>query len=211
MKSVIYTRVSKDEQTTHQQVNDLKKVEGFDVVKIFSENISGFTKAIEERKGLQAMLEYVDRNNIECILISEISRLGRNTHETLTLIKELEQNNVCLYIHNLRITLGADSERDKLVNTLIITILTDMARLESENLSYRIKSGIRNRKAKGLHVGRKVESFESKEKFLAKHKKVIKYLNEGLSYNEIQKITRAAPATISKVKKALSNDTPLIE
>ena len=203
MRSVIYTRVSKEEQTTQRQVNDLKRIEGFEVVKVFSENISGFTKTVGERKVLQAMLKYVADNDINCILISEISRLGRNTQETLTLIKELEEKNICLHIQNLGITLGADSEKDRIFNKLIITILSDISRLESENLSYRIKSGLRARKAKGLHVGRKVESTETKEKFLSKHKQVVKYIKLGRSYKEIQAITGVAPATISKIKKVL--------
>ncbi|MBD1399049.1 recombinase family protein [Pontibacter sp. JH31] len=206
MKSVIYTRVSKEEQTTQRQVNDLKKAEGFDIVKVFSENISGFTKSVGERKGLQEMLKYVRSNKIQCILISEISRLGRNTQETLTLIRELEEEGICLHIQNLGITLGADTEKDRIFNKLIITILSDISRLESENLSYRIKSGLRSRKVRGLHVGRKVNSSETRDKFLAKHKQVIKYLNLGRSYKEIQAITGTAPATISKIKKVLSEE-----
>ena len=204
MKSVIYTRVSNSDQTTQRQVNDLKKADGFQVLKVFSENISGFSKSISERSGLQSMLQFVEANEVKCILISEISRLGRNTHETLTLIKDLEGKGICLHIQNLGLTLGADSEKDRIFNKLIVTILSDIARLESENLSYRIKSGIRNRKALGLHTGRKVESSETKEKFLSKHSKVIKLLNLGRSYKEIQAITKTAPATISKIKKALT-------
>jgi DNA invertase Pin-like site-specific DNA recombinase len=206
MKSVIYTRVSTNEQTTQRQVRDLSKAEGFEVVKIFSETVSGFTKSVEERKALQDMLKFVDKNEIKCILVSEISRIGRNTQETLSLINELEKKGICLFIQNLGITLGADNEKDRIFNKLIVTILSDIARLESEQLSYRIKSGLRSRKAKGLHVGRKVESAESRDKFLAKHTKAIKLLRAGRSYKEIQAITGTAPATISKIKRALEED-----
>lgn len=208
MKSVIYTRVSKDEQSTKRQINDLSSAPGFEVVKVFSENISGFTKSVDEREQLQAMLRYVEQNNIQCILISEISRLGRNTYETLNLISDLEQKGICLYIQNLGITLSADNDKDRIFNKLIITILSDIARMESEQLSYRIKSGIRTRKANGLHTGRKIDSAESTEKFLSKHKKAIKLLKEGRSYNEIQAITGTAPATISKIKKAMEQLNP---
>lgn len=205
MKSVIYTRVSTKDQTTARQVSDLKKAEGFEVVKVFSENISGFKKSIQERPVLQSMLKYVDDHGIKCIMVSEISRAGRNTQETLTLIHEFEKKGICLYIQNLGITLGADNEKDRMFQRLVITIMADLSRLESEQLSYRIKSGLRERKAKGLHVGRKVESQETKEKFLAKHTKAIKLLTTGRSYKEIQAITGASPATISKIKKALDN------
>lgn len=84
---------------------------------------------------------------------------------------------------------------------LVVTIIADLSRLESEQLFYRIKSGIRERKAKGLHVGRMVESTETREKFLRKHKKAIKLLNISRSYKEIQAITGTAPATIRKSRR----------
>lgn len=206
MKAVIYTRVSSDTQTTQRQVNDLSKVEGFEVVKTFSENVSGFSKSMEERQGLQKMLQYVDANKVEVIMIHEISRLGRNTHETLTLLKQLEEKGIRLYIHNLNITLNAGNPADDIFSKLIVTIVSDLARLESEQLSQRIKSGIRNRKEKGLTTGRKVNSTESKERFLSKHEDIQKYLSQRMSYKEITSLTGAAPYTISKVKKALAGE-----
>ena len=206
MKAVIYTRVSTKDQATQRQVNDLSKVEGFTVVKTFSENISGFSKSMEERKGLQDMLKYVRKNGIKYIMVSEVSRLGRNTVECLNLIHELENEGICLYIHNLGCTIGKDCGQDSIFTKLIVTIMADLARMESEQLSQRIKSGIRNRKEKGLHTGRKVNSAESRERFLGKHKDILKYLNLGRSYSEITKLTGAAPYTISKVKKALAGE-----
>lgn len=206
MKAVIYTRVSTKDQTTQRQVNDLNKVEFFEVIKTFSENISGFSKSMEERKGLQDMLKYVRKNGIDCIMVSEVSRLGRNTVECLNLMKELEDQGICLYIHNLGCTIGKDCGQDSIFTKLIVTIMADLARMESEQLSQRIKSGIRNRKANGLATGRQVNSTESKERFLSKHKDVQKYLSLGRSYAEISKLTGAAPTTISKVKKALAGE-----
>lgn len=204
MRAVAYTRVSTLDQSTKRQINDLKQVEGFHILKVFSENISGFSKSMEERMELQNMLKYVEKEKVECIMVSEISRLGRNTRETLTLIHSLEERGICLHIQNLGITLGADSEKDRIFNKLIVTIISDMARLESENLSYRIKSGIRNRKAQGLTTGRKVGSKESREKFLNKHKDIQKYLALGRSYPEIVKLCRCSMSTIQKVKAALA-------
>ena len=203
MKAVIYTRVSTKDQTTQRQVNDLSKIEGYTVVKTFSENISGFSKSMEERKGLQDMLKYVRKNDIKYIMVSEVSRIGRNTVDCLNLINRLENEGICLYIHSLGCTIGKDCGQDSIFTKLIVTIMADLARMESEQLSQRIRSGIRNRKEKGLHTGRKVNSVESRERFLGKHKDIQKYLNLGRSYSEITKLTGAAPYTISKVKKAL--------
>lgn len=204
MTAAIYTRVSTQDQSTSRQVNDLKGVEGFDVVKVFSEKVSGFSKKIEERKQLQAMLRYIEENKVEAIMIHEISRLGRNTHETLTLLKQLEEKRIRLYIHNLNITLNAGNAADDIFSKLIVTIVSDLARLESEQLSARIKSGIKERKRKGLHTGRRVGTVESREKFLNKHKDIQKYLKNGMSYAEIKKLCSCGMSTISKVKEHLA-------
>ncbi|GAA4310337.1 recombinase family protein [Nibribacter koreensis] len=202
-KAIIYTRVSTSGQTTARQVKDLQET-GYQVVKVFSEKISGFSKSITERQELQKALAFMDRENVKYLLIHEISRLGRNTTEVLNLLKELEKKGVSVHVHNLGITLSAENDSNYIFTKLVITIMADLARMESEQLSQRIKSGIRNRKAQGLHTGRKVNSVESREKFLGKHKEVIKYLGLGRSYSEITKLTGAAPYTISKVKKALA-------
>ena len=52
----------------------------------------------------------------------------------------------------------------------------------------------------------KVKSTETREKFLARHKKTIKYIQAGMSYREINKQTGAAPFTISKLKKAIKGE-----
>ncbi|WP_181307529.1 recombinase family protein [Rufibacter sp. XAAS-G3-1] len=204
MTSVIYTRVSTQEQSTLRQVNDLKKVDGFKVIKVFSEKISGFSKKMEERMQLQAMLKYVTENDIQSIMVHEISRLGRNTHETLTLLKHLEEQRIRLYIHNLNITLNAGDVKDDIFSKLIVTIVSDLARLESEQLSARIKSGIQERKRRGLHTGRLSGTTESKERFLGKHKDIQKYLAQGMSYSEIKRLCRCGMSTISKVKEQFS-------
>ncbi|WP_338399592.1 helix-turn-helix domain-containing protein [Persicobacter psychrovividus] len=81
--------------------------------------------------------------------------------------------------------------------------MADLARLESEQVSYRIKSGIRARKEKGLHTGRKVGSKESKDKFLAKRQDIVRYLEKGFSYREIQRLCKCSPNTVQKVVEAI--------
>jgi DNA invertase Pin-like site-specific DNA recombinase len=78
--------------------------------------------------------------------------------------------------------------------------MADLARLESEQMSYRIKSGIRSRKAKGLTTGRQIGSKETVERFLSKHLDIQKYLSKGYSSREIQRLCRCSPNTVKKVK-----------
>lgn len=204
MKAILYTRVSTKDQSTLRQVNDMKSIGEYEVVKVFSEKISGFSVSVSERPILQKALSYVYANAIECIMVSEISRLGRNTHEVLGLIEELKKKSVAIYIHNLGTTINRSDSSSEIFTKLIVTIMADLARLESEQMSYRIKSGIRSRKAKGLTTGRKMGSKESAERFLAKHQDIRRYLDKGYSSREIQKLCKCSPNTIIKVRRALS-------
>ncbi|BDD02371.1 hypothetical protein [Persicobacter psychrovividus] len=103
-------------------------------------------------------------------------------------------------------TINTGAAKEEAFSKLIITLMADLARLESEQMSYRIKSGIRVRKEKGLHTGRKVGSKESKEKFLAKHQDIVKYLEKGFSYREIQRLCKCSPNTVQKVSGLVRNE-----
>lgn len=203
MKAILYTRVSTKDQSTARQVNDMKSLPEFDIVKVFSEKVSGFSVSVDDRPILQKALSYLKTNNIKCIMVSEVSRLGRNTHEVLGLIEDLKKQGVAIYIHNLGTTINKSESSSEIFTKLIVTIMADLARLESEQMSYRIKSGIKARKANGLTTGRKIGSIESKEKFLSKHSDIQKYLNKGYSSREIQKLCKCSPNTIMKVKESL--------
>lgn len=78
--AVIYARVSSmgERQNTERQVHDLREYanrNGFQILKTFEEHISG-TKRNEERAILSECLEYCETNNIDTLLISELSRTG---------------------------------------------------------------------------------------------------------------------------------------
>ena len=205
MKAILYTRVSTKDQSTLRQVNDMRSLKEFEVVKIFSEKISGFSVSVIDRPVLQKALSYVYKNAIDCIMVSEVSRLGRNTHEVLGLIEELRKKSVAIYIHNLGTTINKTDSSSEIFTKLIVTIMADLARLESEQMSYRIKSGIRSRKAKGLTTGRKIGSKESADRFLAKHQDIRRYLDKGYSSREIQKLCKCSPNTIKKVKDQIKS------
>lgn len=60
MKAILYTRVSTKDQSTLRQVNDMRSLKEFEVVKIFSEKISGFSVSVIDRPVLQTLvLDYL--------------------------------------------------------------------------------------------------------------------------------------------------------
>jgi DNA invertase Pin-like site-specific DNA recombinase len=200
IQAVIYTRTSTIRQSVDRQVNELKEVKGFQVKKTFTESISGFTKSIEERPKLQSAIKYMLDNDVECLMVHEISRLGRRTSEVLVLLEELKKHGKKVYIKSLDMMINGNGATEA-INKLVVTLLADLARMESETMSYRIKSGLMERKRKGLALGRQLGSTEDRDKFLNKYKKVIDKLDQGESIRTIAKKLSMSPTTVMKVKQ----------
>ena len=98
--AVIYARVSStgDRQSTERQVQDLNEYaeyRGLDLVRVFEEHISG-AKRNEERPVLTDAVEFCLENRVGTLLVSELSRLGRNALEVLSNDKTLADNGVNL-------------------------------------------------------------------------------------------------------------------
>ena len=109
MKAVIYARVSSagDRQSTTRQVADLTKYAKFkeyEVVRIFEEHASGGKKN-SDRPILLEAIKFCIEMNIDTILVSELSRIGRNAFEVLDTINTLKEHHINLYIEKEQFTL----------------------------------------------------------------------------------------------------------
>lgn len=99
---VIYARVSSigARQSTDRQVKDLTDYavyQKMEVRKVFEEHISG-AKKNDERPVLCEAIKYCKENRIDVLLVSELSRLGRNAFEVLASVKDLLDCGIHLYI-----------------------------------------------------------------------------------------------------------------
>lgn len=205
MKAVIYARVSSvgDRQNTHRQVADLSDFatrNGLAVEKVFEEHISG-AKKNSERPVLCECLDYCIGNGIHTLLISELSRLGRNVDEVFENVKRCKDNNLNIYLQkeNLSIFLP-DGTKNPFLN-IFISVLGTCAEMERENISFRLNSGLQRYKENGGKVGRKVGSVKSKEQKQAEYAKVIRCLRAGKSIRDTAVLCDVGVATVFRVKK----------
>jgi DNA invertase Pin-like site-specific DNA recombinase len=131
--------------------------------------------------------------------------------ESLNTIELLNKNKVSLFIKNYNLeTLNANGEENPL-SKFMIQILLSVATMERDLIRSRFQSGYRNYINNGGKVGRKVGEVESKEKFLEKHKEVVKLLKRGLSLRQISKLTDGtSTTTIMKVKKWLMANNTIV-
>ena len=203
--AVIYARVSSvgDRQNTERQVDDLTRYaesNGYEVIKVFEEHISGATKN-EERAVLCECLNYCISNKIDTLLISELSRLGRNVDEVLANVKFCKDNNLNIYFQKENLSLfNADGSKNPFL-TIFISVLGTCAELERDNIKFRLQSGLRRYRENNGVMGRKIGSTKSKEKKQEEYAKVIKLLKGGQSVRNTAKLCDVGISTVQRVKK----------
>jgi len=207
MKSqvVIYTRVSKLIQDYERQVNELldyANKNGYEVVKIISEKISGGKKN-DERKGIMELMELINKKQIDKVLIWELSRLGRNSFEVHKIINKLNEQKISLYVKNYNLeTLNEKGEINPMAKFMIM-ILSEFAENERLNIKQRLQSGYNHYRNNGGKVGRKKGSIDTPEKYLEKHTDIVRLLRKGMSIRNIAKIVEKSTKTVVKVKQVI--------
>lgn len=207
MNVVIYSRVSSQSarQSTERQVVDLERFatgRGDKVVAVFEEKISG-RKSNVDRPVLSRCLEYcIDpQNQVDMLLLSEISRLGRSTLEILKALDILHIHKVCVYIQNLNLeTLRPDKTVNPL-SSLVTTLLGELAAMERQGIIDRLNSGRELYIEKGGRLGRRPGSKKSLEQKRVEYKEAISLLKKGYSIRNVAKLTGKSVSTIQTIKK----------
>ena len=205
MKSVIYARVSSttDRQNTDRQIADLKNYaqqNNIDVVKVFEEHISG-AKKNDERIILRECLNFCFNNVIDTLLISELSRLGRNVDEVLENVKLCKEHRLNIYFQKEQLnTFNVDGTENPFL-TIMIAVLGTCAQMERENIKFRLNSGRQKYINDGGRLGRKVGSVKSEDTKLAEYKDVIRELKRGTSVRRTAKLCDVSVSTVQRVKK----------
>ena len=207
MNVVIYSRVSSQSvrQSTERQVVDLERFatgRGDKVVAVFEEKVSG-RKANVDRPVLSRCLEYcIDpQNQVDMLLLSEISRLGRSTLEILKALDILHTHKVCVYIQNLNLeTLRPDKTVNPL-SSLVTTLLGELAAMERQGIIDRLNSGRELYIEKGGRLGRRPGSKKNLEQKREEYKEAISLLKKGYSIRNVAKLTNKSVSTILSIKK----------
>lgn len=205
MKTVIFARVSTNVQEYDRQINELTvlaKSNGWSVEAVFAEKISG-AKSNKERTELLNMVSYVEGNHINKVLVTELSRLGRDTLQVLEVIQMLNEKGISLYIQNYNIETLTKDGKVNAMSQFLITILAEVARMERKTIRERVESGYKNYRANGGKVGRKIGYKKTEETIREQYTEEIKLLKKGYSLRNISKITGTSINTIRKCKSLI--------
>jgi len=202
---VILVRVSTVKQETARQISELQQhaaAKSYQVVEVCEEKISGSAQD-GDRHGLRRAEELAISGKIKKVLVHEVSRVARRNSVAHRFVETLEDYGVSLYWHAQGIeTLLPNGKRNPAAG-IMLALLAEMARNESETLRERIKSGLAIARERGVVLGRRKGTTLSPEQFLQKHRDIVRRLKAGQSVRNAAKITAKGISTVQRVKAAL--------
>jgi DNA invertase Pin-like site-specific DNA recombinase len=172
-----YARVSTDDQTTRQQLDELKAA---GCAEIFEDVISGKTT---ERAGLDACLETLSQG--DTLVVIALDRIGRSTAHVIATVETLGKRGI-----------GFRSLREPMFDTtsptgeFLLTVFAGLAQLERRMISERTKSALAAKKTRGETLGRPV-SLTPSQVAVAR-----KMLDDGESASHVARILRVDRSTL---------------
>lgn len=202
MKAAIYTRISRtdDRHNTERQLFDLNnyaKANGIEVVKTFTEKVSGI-KTREERPALNECLLFCVREKVDILLLNELSRLGRNTDDILKNIMFCKESGLNVYFQKEQMSIFTPDGKPHPFLMIFIAVLGTIAEMERENIKFRLQSGRNKYIHDGGKLGRKEGYRKSPDEYRRDYPDVFKHLRkkERLSYDNIAKLCDVSKHTV---------------
>jgi DNA invertase Pin-like site-specific DNA recombinase len=196
-------RVKYNRTSTIQQEGERFKLDkdNYDLT-IFDKGVSGKIP-FSEREGGIKLNKLVDEGKVKEVVVEELSRLGRNTIDTLTTLKSFEEKGINVVVRGMgNLQSMIDGKKNPIWN-LITSVMSSLYELERENILERTEMGRKMYVMNGGKLGRKIGSVENRNEFLQKDrtKKIISLLDKGKSVRDISSRLGVSTKTIVKVRK----------
>jgi DNA invertase Pin-like site-specific DNA recombinase len=192
-RCAIYSRVSTHEQTTLNQLLELKEIaarKGFKIVAEFTdEGISG-VKGRDTRTGFDNLIKGAIKKDFDTILVWSVDRLGRSLQHLVSFLNEIQSVDCDLYIHQSGIDTSTPSGK------MMFQMCGVFAEFERGMIRERVIVGQARAKSQGKHIGRPSNLNDG-----LVHS--IKYMREqGVGIRKIAKDLKVGVSTVYKVMEA---------
>jgi DNA invertase Pin-like site-specific DNA recombinase len=177
-----YIRVSSVEQNTERQLLNIE------LDKTFTDKCSGKNT---NRPALKQLIDYAREGDV--IHVHDISRMARNTEDLLRLVKEFNEQGICLKFHKEHLEFTGESNP---MQQLMLTMLGGIYQFERSMILERQREGIAIAKQKGVYKGKPVNG--------TLHDNIREKYAGGMNKLQIAKTLGCARATVYKALATIS-------
>ena len=196
-KKIKYNRTSTLNQTGERYKLDEDRYD----LTLFDKGVSGKVPFKEREKG-RVLVEFIEKGEVDTIVVEELSRLGRNTVDVLTTLQWLEEKGVNVVVRGMgNLQSHVDGKKNPIWN-LITSVMSSLYELEREQIKERTEMGRKMYVINGGKLGRRTGSNENIQSFLQKPKvkQIQSLLEKGKSIRDICGRLEVSPNTVIKVK-----------
>ncbi len=190
-----YVRVSSEKQTWENQsfaIQEYAAENNITIDKWIEETIS--TRKSLSKRTLGNLLQTVQAGDI--IIVTEISRLGRNLYELANILQDAIDKNVEVISIKQNYHFKNDIQSKIMAYTFGIA-----SEIEREMISTRTKMCLEKLKQQNVKLGRPIGSKNKKLKLDKSSEKIIKYLSQGISQAKIAKMLDVDATTMCRFLK----------
>ena len=194
-----YNRTSTISQEGNRFSLDTEKYD----LTIFDKGVSGVVPFKERPMVKNKLLPLLEKNEVTELWVEELSRLGRNTIDSLNTLKFLDDLGITVVVKNLgNLKSIIDGKKNPMWN-LITSVMSSIYDMDRTNILERTAAGREVYRMRGGKLGRKNGTQESRASFLEKDKtkEIISLLKCGKSVRDISGRLSVSSATVCKVKK----------
>ena len=178
---------------------------------LFDKGVSGKIPFSQRTEG-NKLTQLVNDGKVSEVVVEELSRLGRNTIDTLTTLKFFEDNEVNVIVKSMGNLQSMVNGKKNPIWNLITSVMSSLYELERENILERTEMGRKMYVMNGGKLGTKIGTKENRSDFLKKEKtqKIISLLEKGKSVRDISGRLGVSTKTVVKVRKYVRTNDVLV-
>ncbi len=192
---VAYIRVSTEMQSYEGQRYEIERwaqAHGICVDRWEQEKVSGTMKV--EKRTLGRILKKMKKGDM--LLVSELSRLGRNMLIVMSVLNVCSQKGV--EIHSIKDNFELS---DSLNSRIIAFAFSLAAEIERNLISQRTREALAARKMAGVKLGRPAGKSRKQAEFDEKYAEIMNRLEAGATLSSVSKWLKIHPNTLSRYLK----------
>lgn len=199
MKAVIYCRVSTQKETQEtslkrqeEELRELARCYGFEVVKVITEKASGYDL---EREGILDLLSIIKDKDVGAVLIQDETRIGRGNAK-IAILHCILKEQVKLYTISNRGELEL-SEAD----SMILQIVSIVEEYQRKLHNLKIKRGMKRAVARGYQPGENLRNQGKnggRERLEVPIEEIVRLRENKLTFHEIAATLRGLGYDVSK-------------